>query len=310
MATILANSEVLSGSQGEDIFVFNPGKENYTISNFEPGTDIINLSGFGQDISWEELNSNITTITDPEDPSRIIGLQIDLTEWGGGTITLDGITSLSDISEDSFKYPIVTYTEGTDQADVLLGDAGMDHLVGGAGGDILDGGAGNDTLFGGDGMDLLVGNSGDDILHGGTGDDLLDGNAGADVLYGDAGNDTLNGGAGEDILHGGIGDDILWGDFCNPEAADIFVVGIGEGRDTIKDFGDGMDRIDLTAFETIDAVSDLSYTQVGTDVVIDLSSVGGGSIVLEGFNITDLDDSDFIFNDSITSESSAGIDAM
>ncbi|MDE2759426.1 MAG: calcium-binding protein [Paracoccaceae bacterium] len=310
MATILATSEVLSGSQGHDTFVFQPVDGNYAISNFEPGTDIINLSGFGQDFSWDELSSKITTIADSDDPSSITGLQIDLTEWGGGTITLNGITSLSDLSEDSFTYPTATVTVGTDQADILLGNAGMDQLVGGADGDILDGGAGDDVLFGGDGMDLLVGNSGNDTLYGDQGNDLLDGNAGNDVLYGGGGNDTLNGGGGEDILNGGTGDDILWGDFCNPDSADIFVVGIGEGKDTIKDFGDGMDKIDLTAFVTLDTVSDLSYTQVGSDVVIDLSSVNGGSVILEGINVSDLDDTDFIFHNSLTTVGSADIDGI
>ncbi|MFL0787749.1 MAG: hypothetical protein AB8A67_06540, partial [Prochlorococcus sp.] len=78
-------------------------------------------------------------------------------------------------------------------------------------------------LIGGHGFDKLFGDSGNDKLSGGTGNDKL---------YGGSGNDYLNGGTGSDTMHGGSG-------------RDTFRVIKGVGWDTITDFTDGQDRIQL-----------------------------------------------------------------
>ncbi len=294
------NDDVLTGGEGTDVFVFTEGHGNDTITNFVPGTDIIDLSCFGQEISWDELSAKISTVTDPDDPNTVTGVVIDLTEWGGGTITLDGVTSINDLTETSFRMPAVTVTEGTDGYDLLVGSSGMDKMYGGGDGDILNGGAGNDELHGGDGHDLLIGSYGNDTLFGDEGDDTLDGGAGKDTLDGGAGDDTLDGAAGADTIIGGLGDDTLWGDRCAEEKSeDTFVFGLNHGNDTIKDFTDGEDKIDLSAFQDVDSLSDLSATQDGTNVVIDLTDQeGGGTITLENVNLADLDDNDFTFSAS------------
>lgn len=156
--------------------------------------------------------------------------------------------------------------------DLLYGNAGHDDLRGGNGRDLLDGGAGNDRLNGGTGSDTLRGGGGDDTLHGAQGDDVLQGGNGRDLLVGGAGNDrlqgggeadTLQGGAGNDMLLGGAGADRLMGGAGNDTltggagadtltggaGADVFVLtprsSVGLQRDTITDFGNGADRIDL-----------------------------------------------------------------
>ena len=292
------NDDILSGSAGEDIFVFTEHSGNDTIRGFEPGTDIVDLSCFGQEISWADLSARIATVTDPNDPNMVTGVVIDLTEWGGGTITLDGVTSVGDLTEASFKMPAVNVMEGTDGFDLFVGGSGMDEMYGGGDGDILDAGAGNDKLYGGAGYDLLIGGAGVDELHGGEGNDTLDGGTGNDTLHGEAGNDTLDGSGGEDIIVGGLGNDTLWGDRCAGQSVDTFVFGVGHGDDTIKDFADGMDRIDLSAFEGIDDLADLSIMQEGGDVVIDLTDWNGGTITLENFVLDDLDNGDFVFHDT------------
>ena len=128
------------------------------------------------------------------------------------------------------------------------------------------------------GNDIVSGSDGDDNLYGYWGDDVLRGDAGNVSLYGEHGNDTLLGGDGADVLDGGFGDDLLVGGAGN----DTFVV-TGpsadpqypwvNGTDTVRDFVDGEDQIDLSQLSGITAFSDLTITADGTTAVIDLTGV-------------------------------------
>jgi serralysin len=82
-----------------------------------------------------------------------------------------------------------------------------------------------------------------DRVRGYAGNDQLFGRGGNDVLYGDAGSDLLSGGAGLDYLFGGDGADR----FKYQTAAES-TVGVG-GRDVIRDFVRGVDRIDLAGID-------------------------------------------------------------
>ena len=195
------------------------------------------------------------------------------------------------------------YGEGGD--DRLDGGTGNDWLLGGAGDDVLEGGAGADWMFGGLGEDTasyagstagvdvsLVtgrGRGGDaegdrlyDIEHlvGSAHDDTLTGDSHANRLWGGAGADTLSGGVGADVLSGGAGDD-------------LFRFASGDGADTIADFADGEDRIDLSGHTGITGFSDLAIRQSSGGVVIDLG--GGDQITLSGVMVSALDASDFLF---------------
>ena len=67
------------------------------------------------------------------------------------------------------------------------------------------------------------------------------------------------------------------------------------GSDTIRDFTDGSDRIDLSAYGlTWSTLSPLASTVAG-GVSLDLSGHGGGTILLSGVKLADLGDSDFYF---------------
>ena len=246
---------------------------------------------------------------------------IDLSSFGGGTITLTGITS-TDLTEDMFI---------------------LDDYVGTSGDDTIEGGTTDDTLTGGEGADTFVFNqdSGrDTITDFTTGTDKIDLSAFTDItsfddlfswqssdgaviylgfdgggritlegvslsdlsaddfiLYqneytGTAGADTLVGGAGDDTITGLGGDDTLTGNAGD----DTFVFASGHGADTITDFTDGEDTIDLSAFTSITAFSDLTVAQNGSDTVITIP--GGGTITLQDFTSTDLDAADFAFYDS------------
>ena len=65
-------------------------------------------------------------MTAPDDPDTVTGVVIHLTDWGGATIVLDGVTSTSDLTEVSFRMPAVNVIEGTDGQGLLVGGAGMD----------------------------------------------------------------------------------------------------------------------------------------------------------------------------------------
>ena len=160
----------------------------------------------------------------------------------------------------------------------------IEHLIGSSHDDTLAGDLRNNTLKGRDGDDTLYGgpDGGDDWMYGENGNDSIFGGIGNDTVHGGIGNDTIYGGAGDDVLSGGADDD-------------TFVFAPGGGADTITDFGNGDDKLDLSTFADIASVDDLFIEQREGDVVIDLSNQGGGSITLQDFVIADLDASDFFF---------------
>lgn len=109
----------------------------------------------------------------------------------------------------------------------------------------------NDVILGGDGGQNMLGAGGDDQLFGNRGNDLLTGGDGNDALYGGKDEDTLLGGAGNDLLSGDLGNDVLTGG----DGADLFLLGAGDGTDTITDFVTGVDLIALKPDLTFDQLS-------------------------------------------------------
>ena len=95
---------------------------------------------------------------------------------------------------------------------------------------------GDDLLIGGSGNDFLSGNDGSDTVYGDQGNDDLSGGPGSDFLIGGAGSDRLNGGQGSDTLVGGSGNDTF-----------IFDTALNQQttRDTIVDFVQEQDKIEL-----------------------------------------------------------------
>jgi serralysin len=127
--------------------------------------------------------------------------------------------------------------------------------------------------------DEIEGTRRDDTLLGRDGHDELEGKRGNDLLDGGWGNDTLDGGRGDDILTGGSG-------------SDRFDFEVGEGRDTITDFQNGADRIEIDDLGAASIQSLINGArQVGNDVVLTLSPTS--SITFQDFQLADLDLSDF-----------------
>ena len=141
----------------------------------------------------------------------------------------------------------------------------------------------NAMLFKGDLRSLIEnakGGSGNDVLRGNQANNTLQGNSGNDKLFGRAGNDKLDGGKGSDLLTGGAGND-------------DFVFKKGYGRDTIDDFKNNADDIDLRSYDFSKLSSVLSKaSQVGDDVHIKFSSTD--ILILDDFKVKDLDARDFL----------------
>ena len=219
-----------------------------------------------------------------------------LDDFAGGTgdDTLEGGTTDDTLTggggADTFVFSpghgddrITDFTADTDKIDLtaFTGITGLDDLIYWQ--------SGGDTLiylrFDGGGTIRLEGVLPDEL----DADDFV---FYQDQYTGTAGAETLVGGAGDDTITGLGGDDTLTGN----DGYDTFVFAAGHGDDTVTDFTDGEDLIDLSAFTGITQFSDLTVTQEGNHVKIDLSGqTDGGSITLQNILLADIDENDFVF---------------
>lgn len=144
---------------------------------------------------------------------------------------------------------------------------------------------GGQTIIGTTGTDLLRGSTFADTIDGGAGNDTITGGAGDDIIMGGAGNDRINAGAGNDRIHGGTGSDTIHGG----AGADIFVMNPGDGKSVIKDFEDGIDRIEIGGGLEFD---DLRIHQRGSQTWI---NIDGAVMHLDGIHPSQINADDFIF---------------
>jgi Ca2+-binding RTX toxin-like protein len=143
-----------------------------------------------------------------------------------------------------------------------------------------------------DGNEVLSGDGGRDLLLGLGGDDGLNGLGGADDLHGGAGRDTMDGGDGDDLLDGGAGNDVQTGG----KGRDVFVFEGACGQDTVMDFKDRDDRLDLSdyGFATFDAVRARTVATDRTTLVIDVGPAGGDAVTVRGLTLANFDASDVV----------------
>ena len=315
--------DMLTGGGDADTFVFGEDSGNDTITDFDTTQDKIHLTTLSQTISWEQLKSKITTITDPNDNTIVTGLKIDLGDWGGGTIMLPGLTAVSDLTEDMFVLDRIVGDDDSD--DVLQGGISDDTMTGGTGADtfVFDEDSGSDTITDfstteGDKIDLtaftasitwadlqaamsavvddpmtMETESGTviDLSSFGGGKITLDGVTSTDLTADMFILDDFAGGDGDDTIEGTSADNRLTGG----AGADTFVFDLDHGNDTITDFAAGTDKIDLSALAGITSMRDLRCWQDGDDAVIYTGHHDGGKITLQNVSVYELSASDFIF---------------
>jgi Ca2+-binding RTX toxin-like protein len=275
--------DTAAGDGGADLFVYFVGDDTMTITDFEPGIDVLALGGLAADFTIEDL---VPFVCQEGDDVMI--------RSGTQEVRFED-TRLSDLSADDVRFLLLgdelpDTLQGSGRAEAIFGFDGDDDLRGEGGNDQLFGGSGDDLLDGWTGNDLLNGESGDDVLLGFAGNDVLNGGVGDDLLFGEEGDDTLIGGDGRDWLEGGTGHDEVTGD----EGSDIFVFIVGDDTMTITDFQPGVDLLALGGVGDGFTVADLLpyVSQEGGDVVI---RSGTQEVRLEDTLLSDLSASDVFF---------------
>ncbi|MEY8798767.1 hypothetical protein AB9K35_00260, partial [Leisingera sp. XS_AS12] len=240
------------------------------------GVDIAGATGDTYTLSEEDVGATITTEAsyfDGEGTTEVV-----LSE-GTTAIRYGDLHQVGTSDDDKMR--------GRYGDDALTGGKGEDSIIGGWGHDTLKGNTGSDSLHGWKGDDLLLGGKDDDALYGGKGNDTLKGGTGNDLLLGRLDNDVIAGGKGRDTLKGGKGDDFLTGGF----GADTFVFGRDHGNDTITDFGQGNDLIEI--IRGAKSLEQVTFSQDGNDVLL---SFGSTTVLVESTTVAELNDADhFLF---------------
>jgi Ca2+-binding RTX toxin-like protein len=215
----LVGIEGAIGTSGHDVFYGNDGANEFYGGE---GDDYF-TGGGGADYLYGGWGFRDQAIY----KDSAVGVTVNLaTGVGfGGTAEGDVLAAIEDLA-------------GSEHADTLIGNDGINWLFGRGG---------NDLMKGGGGADRLAGDGGDDTLKGGGGADVLNGHSGIDTAsyygssagvfvslitntaaYGDAEGDTF---ANIENLTGSIYGDNLWGD----NRANV-LDGM-DGNDTLLGFG-------------------------------------------------------------------------
>lgn len=161
---------------------------------------------------------------------------------------------------------------------------------------VLDG---NETVvaaqFGSGGDENLGGTGDSDLIAGGGGADAIAGGGGNDFVEGGAGDDNVAGGPGNDRIVGGTGNDILTGD----SGFDRFVMQPGGGSDTVTDFEDGIDLLDLTGFASLNAKQAVENALAGSVI---LTFGDGTKVTLQGIELADFSLDDVLIANAVPTD--------
>lgn len=240
-----------------------------------------------------DADSNALSITTINNIEVNAGNPVTLTN-GILTLNIDGtfnfIPTTSFTGDQTFEYTINDGNGGSDSALVTINVNEVPGITidlqdetgdtGGRGGEVPE----NDSPTGSNNID---GSAGRDTLSGNNSTNIIDGNERADVIDGEGGNDMLIGGTGNDILTGGPGEDI----FVFEDANQF------RGTDTVNDYVDGADTLQLSGFGTI-GFGDLGLSDDGNgNAQISVFDGKADEVIAEliGVDFTVIDASDFTF---------------
>jgi Ca2+-binding RTX toxin-like protein len=203
-----AGNDTMSGGAGNDIYIVDSAADIVTetdttataidsvrsYTTYTLSANVENLSLYGTASINGTGNGLTNSIVGNSGANRLTGAAgNDILTGREGNDTLDGGDGL-DIASYSTATSAVTVNLATSVAsggagsDSLISIEGVrgsnyaDSIVGNAGVNSFDAGYGNDTLIGGGGADSLNGGAGNDLLVGGTSNDVLYGGTGLDVF--------------------------------------------------------------------------------------------------------------------------------
>ncbi|MEV8467744.1 calcium-binding protein [Fluviibacterium sp. DFM31] len=238
------NDQIDASTASEGLLLFGDGGDDTLIGGL--GGDVL-IGGDGND-----------TLTGNDGNDIMLGAAGNDTFNGGAGNDVFYIGESGDVVSDGgagFDKAVISATGGISLS--VGGWLGVERINGLTGNDTIDatGMATSVTLVGSAGNDVLTGGSAGDVFFAGADDDMMFGGGGDDALIASSGNDTLDGGAGNDFYFGGLG-------------ADVFAWTDGFGRDVVKDFTDGVDRLDFSGHSTVNALSDLTITQSGNHTIV------------------------------------------
>lgn len=278
IATRGGDDVVRTGGKGAELVRLGDGDDRIEITPMLPdhlvqayggaGFDVLDLRAFTNDVTFDFAKQGETQVLydNPNGSGSNKGyLMATGFEQVWGTLYSDNIQGNAGNNQ-------VQTGKG---ADTLWAGDGNGLINGQRGNDNLNGQNGNDNIQGGNGRDTLNDGNGKDTLKGGNQDDLLSGGNGRGDLYGGGGNDRIEGGLHKDTLTGGNG-------------ADTFVFSWNSGNDVIKDFQDGVDKIELK-FD-----GNAGFPNVFWDGPNTRLQHSGGEIILEGIVASQIGFDDFI----------------
>lgn len=274
----VGSAHLLTGGDGADSFLIvnaTTGAGSVTITDFEIGTDLLDLGG-ATVASIGAVTGGVELTLGSQDRVVLQGLGL----WDAITMfgpEVGGVAQGTAGDDRIFGTTGDDVTYGGDGNDLLTGEAGNDILIGGAGNDTLGGNAGNDTLDGGAGDDVIYGHKGANLLIGGEGDDFISSGDQGSTLEGGAGNDVLElrmKAGGDHVVSGGAGADTF--DFVYLDArkqGDVVIIDFEIGTDTVNIEGQA-----LSAYLASHAGA--SLTDTGTGALLNLAE--GDTILFQG----------------------------
>jgi Ca2+-binding RTX toxin-like protein len=196
----------------------------------------------------------------------------------------------------------VEFKNGTEGADNLMGTNQPDLILGQAGNDTINLGGGDDEHFA-----LFVREElGDDLVRGGSGNDDIADQSGSNTLLGGTGNDTLTTlddptHEGADVVNGGFGNDTILADNADTvtggEGDDVFATYLRSGLSSsdvveITDFQPGQDKLDvMVETDTPKSQDDYTLTKVAAQGGTLLQVDGADIALLRGIDPSQLDTS-------------------
>ncbi|MEO0384250.1 MAG: DUF5801 repeats-in-toxin domain-containing protein [Pseudomonadota bacterium] len=277
------------------------------------GTNVVSPGGWSKD--GVGVGINIQGYLDVDSPSKG-----DLVDAPIGTVVFDDVSVTGDYAKPLVY--ILGYNDftGLSFINTVIGDAGTQastgllidpYLGAGAFGGFIDD-PDNISVLDLSGIAFAGGTysfgSGQNLIIGVPTDETINGTEFGDVILGSFGDDTINGFGGDDVIIGGLGADAKSGG----DGKDTFVLNDLSSADTILDYTENEDKIDLTELLNGVTITDVDpnnvtdYVKIENGVLkVDRDGLGGsetfkdaanlfsdGSTAVTTGNVTIIDNSD------------------